>query len=159
MGKQEQIRSLLKKMANDGVGETLLAKVKSVNTVAMTCELTDDDNALDFFDVRLRPVLDGKESITIIPKVGTWALAVRIEGDEDWMVIAVGEADKWRMKIGTAIVEQDATGLLIQKGTDTLKEAMSLIIEAVQVIVMTSGTPPDYVKLTQALVKVNAILR
>jgi len=160
MDKAEQVRKLLKKMASEaGPDNTILAKVKSVNVGAMTCDLTDDDSGLDFFDVRLRPVLDGKESITVVPKVGTWALAVRIEGDEDWMVISVGEADKWRLKIGTTVLEQNEVGLLVQKGTDSLKEAMTLIIEAVNVIVMTSGTPPDYIKLGQAMLKVNNLLR
>ena len=42
---------------------------------------------------------------------------------------------------------------------DTMKEVMTLIIEAVQQIVVLQGNNPNYVKLTQALVKVNNLLR
>jgi hypothetical protein len=162
MGKErsEQIRSLLKTMAAEvGPDFSMLAQVKSVNEEEFTCDLYDEESELDFFDVRLRPVLDEKECLTIIPKVDSWVLAMRIEASEDWMIVAVGEADKWRLKIGEAIIEQDSTGLLIQKDADTLKQALTLIVEAVQKIVVIQGTNPDYAKLTQALTKVNNLLR
>jgi hypothetical protein len=95
MGKEEQVRNLLKKMASDvGPAQTILAVVKSVDEGAFTCDLIDDETELEFFDVRLRPVLDGNSGITLIPKVNAWALAVRIEDGDDWMLIAAGEYSK-----------------------------------------------------------------
>jgi hypothetical protein len=160
MDKQEQIRSKLKQMAGEvGPDVTMLAQVKSVNEDEMTCDLYDDESELDFYDVRLRPVIDGKEFLTIIPKVDSWVLAVRLEDSDDWQAIAFGEVDKWRLKIGEAVIEQDATGLLIQRQSDTLKQVLQLMIQAVQVIVVTSGTNPDYLKLTEAMTKLNNLLR
>src|SRR5207237_161663 len=118
----------------------------------------DDD--FEYPGIRLRPVLDGNEALTLFPKVGTWALAVRIEDEEhEWMVMAMGEVDKWRLKIGTAIIEQDATGLLVSKGTDTLKQVLTLIIEAMQKIIVLQGTNPDRAKLVTAKTKTNNLFR
>jgi len=97
MDKRARILEKLKQIAKGGTN-SMLAQVKAVNADECTCTLWDEDTKLEYSEVRLRPVLDGKESFTLIPKINTWALAVRIENDEDWMLIAVGEADKWKLK-------------------------------------------------------------
>lgn len=158
MDKHEQIRQGLAALAKRfGPQGTLLATVQSVDETEMTCTLFDDD--IEIYDVRLRPVLNGNESLTLFPKVGSYVLAVKIEDTEEWMVIACDEIDKWRLVIGETVIEQSSEGLLIKKQEDTLKEVIQLIIEAVQQIVVLQGTNPDYVKLTQALSKAQNILR
>lgn len=160
MTKQEQIREAFKALAERlGPSGTLLGTVTAVNADEFTCVITDDDSGVEYPDIRLRPVLDEKESITVFPKVGTWALATRIENDEDWMVIAVGEADKWRMVIGTTLVEQDSTGLLIKKGTDSLRDVLSSFIDEVAKIVVLQGTSPDVAALTQIKEKLQNVLK
>lgn len=160
MGREEQIRQLLdERAARVGPSPTMLATVQSVDEAEETCVLWDEETALEYYDVRLRPVLDGKESITIFPKVKSWCLAVRLENTEEWMVVACSEADKWRLKIGEAIIEQDAIGLQIKKQNDTLRQALELIIQAVMAVVVIQGTNPDYTKLQQALTKIQNILR
>jgi len=160
MGREEQIRQLLdERAARVGPSPTMLATVQSVNEAEATCVLWDEETALEYYDVRLRPVLDGKESITIFPKAGSCGLAVRLENTEEWMVVACSEADKWRLKTGEAIIEQDATGLQIKKQNDTLRQALELIIQAVMNVVVIQGTNPDYTKLQQALTKIQNILR
>jgi hypothetical protein len=160
--RDEEIRSALKRMASDfGPDNSVLAQVKAgtVDEENMVCDLYDDEAGNDYFDVRLRPVLDGNESLTILPADDSWVLAARIEGSEDWMAIAFGEIDKWRLKIGESVVEATSAGLLIQKQDDTLKQVLQLLIEAVQVIVVVQGTNPDYTKLTEAMNKLNNLLR
>lgn len=168
MSKQDEIRKALGAFSSRyGPQNTMLATVKSVDEGEFTCVLVDDDNdELEYPDVRLRPVLDGNESITVFPKVGTWALVVRIEEDEDWMVIAVGEADKISNLAETEIKSIVGTseftiddGFLMQKGSDTLKQILTLIVEAVQPIVVIYGNNPVYAKLTQALTKINNLLK
>jgi len=160
MGREEQIRQLLDaRAARVGPSPTMLATVRSVDEAQGTCVLYDEETDLDYYDVRLRPVLNGKESITIFPKVGSWCLAVRLENTEEWGVVACNEADKWRLKIGDAIIEQDATGLQIKKQNDTLLQALELIIQAVMKVAVIQGTNPDYAKLQQALTKIKNILR
>lgn len=159
MDKQAQIRNELKRMASAfGPDATMLATVKAVNPDGKTCDLVDDDG-LEFVEVRLRPVIDGTDGMTLVPKVNTWALAVRIEDGGDWMVLAAGEVTKWRLAIDEAVLEQTEDGLLISNSGDTLKQALTLIVEAVQKIVVIQGTNPDYAKLTTALNKINNLLR
>jgi hypothetical protein len=160
MDRARQIREKLQQMARQfGPPSTLLGQVKSVDENELTCDLYDEETAVVFYDVRLRPVLDGKESLTLIPKVDTWALAARIEDDDEWMIIAAGEIDRYRLSIGQTVIEQDSTGLLIAKQDDTLKQVLTLIVEAVQKIVVIQGTNPDLPKLSQALTKINNLLR
>jgi hypothetical protein len=117
MDKKEEVRESLKRFVQrTGSSSTILATVKSVDAVNFTCVLVDDDSEAEYTDVRLRPVLDDKESITVFPKVGTWAVAIEIEDDGDWMVIAVGEADKWSLKIGDTTIVADSTGIVINGG-------------------------------------------
>lgn len=158
MDKHEQIREALREFVKRTTGNlTMLALVDSVDEENYTCTLVDDD--LKYYDVRLRPVLDGKQSLTVFPKQGTWVFAIKIEEDDDWMIISTGEADKIRWKAGDAIVEQTAEGLLVQKQTDTLREALILLVEAVQSIIVIEGRNPDRIKLQQSLTKIQNILR
>jgi len=160
MERQKQIRDALRQLASQvGPDSSMLAQVKSVNEGALTCDLYDEESDLVFYDVRLQPVEDGNEAMTIIPKVNSWVLAVRIESSEDWYVVGVTEADKWRVKIDQAMIEQDSTGFLIKNGNDTLLQAMQLIVEAIQKVVVIQGQNPDYAKLQQALLKLKNILR
>jgi hypothetical protein len=160
MGRAEEIRQLLdERSSRVGPSPTMLATVQSVDTAEATCVLYDEETDLEYYDVRLRPVIDDKESFTIFPKKGSWCLAARIENTDEWMVLACSEADKWRLKIDNSVVEQDATGLLIQKQSDTLRQALELIIQAVMKVVVVQGQNPDYAKLQQALTKIQNILR
>lgn len=159
MGKTEEIRKALAKFSsNYGPQNTMLATVESVDEGEFTCILKDDDNdELIYEDVRLRPVLDGNESVTVFPKVGTWALAVRIEEDEQWMVIACGEADKIssladteiKSKVGTSEFTID-DGFLIKKGSETLKEIMDDLLEGIQQLTVNTNVGPSSVPINIA---------
>lgn len=59
---------------------------------------------------------------------------------------------------GTVVYKWNRNGFLQQKGSDTLKQILVLITEAVQQVVVLYGNNPDYTKLTQALTKINNIL-
>ena len=160
MEKDEQIRSRLKELVKETVGDTsLLGTVKEVDSEEFTCVLYDEERDLEYPGVRLRPVVDGNEGNVLFPKVGTWALAIRVEDDEDWVVVSVGEIEKWRLSIDHAVIEQDSSGLLVKKNADTLRDALDLLIDAVSVIVILQGTSPDYAKLAQAKVKIDNILK
>jgi hypothetical protein len=159
MDKKEEIRKKLKGMATANGSTTMLAKVKSVDDAEFTCVLEDDDNAeLTYEDVRLRPVLDGAESFTLFPKVGTWVLAIRIEEDNDWMIIAAGEVDKVRMKCGTSELEIK-NGFLIKKGSETMKKIMDDLFTAIQALTVNTNVGPSSVPInsgTFAAIKVRA---
>lgn len=117
MTREQEIRDALKEFASKvGPLGSVLGTVKSVDAGAFTCVLYDEDSNTELIDVRLRPVLDDNDFLTVIPKVDTWALAIRIEEDEDWMILAVGEADKWKIKIGNTTQEIASTGIVFNGG-------------------------------------------
>jgi hypothetical protein len=136
----EQIRNGLKEMAKaHGPTVSNIAKVKSVNESAATCELEDEDGQL-IFDVRLRPVLNGKKSVLLIPKVGSFVLAVRIEDDEDWMIIGYDEITNYKLIINNCELQIDKDGFLLKKENETLKKLMSDLLAAIKVMSFTVST-------------------
>jgi hypothetical protein len=148
---EEQIRQSLEAWCKKfGPAPTLLATVVSVDESSFTCVLKDDDGNI-IPAVRLRPVLDGNESVTLVPSVNSWALAVRIEAVEEWMLIAAGVVDKCKVVIGTTTIQQSADGFEMMKGTSSLKNILTNIIEACQQILVIYGNNPDYTKLSEAL--------
>ncbi|AYD48198.1 hypothetical protein [Arachidicoccus soli] len=160
MTKEEEIRKRLYEIAAQySPAPTLLAKVKSVAEDTMVCVLTDTVSGQDIPNVRLRPVLDGGQSLTLIPSIGAWGFAARIENTDSWALIDASQFDKWRINVAQAVLEQSANGLLVQNGTDKLSDALNLIIDAVSQIIVFQGQNPDYVKLEEAKTKIQNILQ
>jgi hypothetical protein len=114
---------------------------------------------LELDDVRLKSVVKGGAKIIIVPKVESVVQIGRIENSEEFVVLAVEEITEINIEINNVKYVVDETGFLIQKETDTLREVVQLIIEAVQKIVVLQGTNPDRVKLQQALAKAQNILK
>lgn len=137
MDRAEQIRQRLKEMASEvGPDASMLAQVKSVNEEQMTCDLYDDESGLDFFDVRLRPVLDGKKSVTMIPKIETWVLAIRIEDSDDWMIIATGEIEKLLISCDNVVINDGENGGLVnwpeaKQQLDKTNEVVNALVDAI----------------------------
>jgi hypothetical protein len=114
MDKQEQIRQRIKKFASDvGPKGTVLGKVTNLRESELLFDLEDDNSGLTYLDVRLRPVIDGTEGITLIPKEDTWALAVRLEDGEDWYALAFGEVDKVTVKCEQVVFNGGTKGGLV----------------------------------------------
>lgn len=155
MATPEQIREALNQMAKKhGPAVSNIAKVKLVDETKATCVLVDEDGQ-EIFDVRLRPVLTGKKSFILVPKVGSYVLAVRVEDDDDWMVIAADEITKVGYYVGTVLFEIDATGFLLKKENETLKKIMIDLIGAVKAMsfaVSTTGTAAAQTGTTNTLV-------
>lgn len=147
----EEIRAGFKEMAKkNGPAVSNIAKVKSVNTSEATCVLIDDDGQ-EYFNVRLRPVVSDKKSLIIIPKVGSYILAVRVEDDDDWMIIGYDEIEKVGYYIDNVIFEIDADGFKLQKQNETLKILVSDLIAAIKNMSFTVTTPDTLTGTTTAL--------
>jgi hypothetical protein len=158
MGKEDEIRMSLRTLAAEvGPQSSILATVQDIDESAFTCTLVAD--GLQYSEVRLRPVIDGNESLTVFPQVGTWALAARIEDDEEWMIIAVGQAAKYRIVVGALVMEISGGKLSIKSGTDSLFDVLQDIIQAVLQIVVIEGTNPNYQLLNQALQTLENIMQ
>ena len=146
----EQIRNRLEEMAKaHGPTVSNIAKVKSVNETKATCILEDEDGQ-EIQDVRLRPVLNGKKSFIQIPKVGTFVLAIRIEDDDDWMVIACDEFTKVKIQIGELKFELETEGVRITNKGENLKTVLNEfqdkfgeLCEEVSKIVVSIGVTPN----------------
>jgi hypothetical protein len=137
----EQIRDRLEEIAKShGPTVSNIAKVKSVDEAKAICILVDEDEQ-PIFNVRLRPVLNGKKSFLQIPKVGTYVLAIRIEDDDDWMVIACDEVDKVVWYVGTTILEL-SDKVHIESGGENLAKLIDSLFTAIDNMVFTTNNGP-----------------
>ncbi|MGQ0739144.1 MAG: hypothetical protein ACT4OJ_08815 [Bacteroidota bacterium] len=135
----EQIRERLKALAA-GVGpvQTILATVDSVNEDELTCVL--DEEGVKLYDVRLRPVINGNESVTLIPKVVSWVLATRIEEDSEWMVIAADEVEKYRIVVGNMLFEMAGGKFMVKSGDENLGKCIDDLIAEILLIYAPKNT-------------------
>lgn len=152
----EQLRNRIEEMAKaSGPAVSNIAKVKSVDEDKAICILEDEDGQ-EIPDVRLRPVLNGKKSFIQIPKVGTYVLAVRIEDDEDWMVIACDEFTKVKIQIDELKFELETGGVRITNKGENLKTVLNEfqdkfgeLCTEVSKIVVSIGITPNVPVITQ----------
>lgn len=136
----EQIRKKFEEMAKGhGPAVSNIAKVKSVDENNGTCVLVDEDGQ-EIFDVRLRPVLSENKSFILVPKVESYVLAVRVEDDDDWMVIAADEITKFGYYVGDNIFEMDSTGFHFKKQEETFKKILVDLVTAVKSLELTVST-------------------
>jgi hypothetical protein len=151
MATHEEIREGLKEMAKKvGPECSNIARVKSVDESKATCVLIDDDG-LEYFDVKLRPVESENKSFILVPKVNTFVLAVRVEDQDEWMVIACDEIEKVGYYVGGCIFEIDSLGFLFQKENETLKLLMSDLLTAIEAMSFTVTTPDTINGTTTAM--------
>lgn len=145
MDKKEQIREGIRNLTRPIA--TILGKVVSVDEDELTCVVLDDETEIN--DVRLRPVINGNESMTLFPKVDGWVLIVRIDTEEDFMVIGADEIDKIRIKVGTSEFEiQD--GFLIKRDDETLKKIFDDLFTAIEQLTVNTNVGPSSVPINAA---------
>lgn len=136
-----------------GPSTIITATVTAVNADDTITAVTSD--GVEHDDIRLRSVVKAGNKVISIPKLQSKVLIGKIENGDSYVVIAVEEIDDIIMIIGTVRFSFNQNGFLFEKGNDTLKDALKLIVEAVQVIVVMDGNNPNYQKLAQALNKIN----
>lgn len=152
MATPEQIREAMKEMAKGhGPAVSNIAIVKSVDETQAVCVLIDEDDQ-EFYNVRLRPVLSGNKSFILVPKVGTYVLAIRVEDDEDWMVIAADEVEKIGYYVGDSILEL-TDKLNVEAGGETLGGLVNDLFAAIgnMVFVTPAGNTTALVNASEFL--------
>lgn len=153
MTKEEQIRQGLAKLAERyGPLQTLLCKVVSVDKEEFT--IVVDEDGIEIPDVRLRPVLNGKESLTIFPKPGTWVLIGRIETDADWIVLQVDEMDGYRIVNANMLFEMKDGKYLVKSGTENLGKCLDDLFNEIQLIY----APKNSAAITAIQVRLKTLL-
>jgi hypothetical protein len=110
-------------------------------------------------DVQLKSVVATGNEVLLIPKVGSMVHIGSIENSKDYVVVSVSEITEMRMTIDNVSYNVTADGFLLKKDNDTLLDALTLLIEAVQKIVVVQGQNPDYIKLQQSLNKVQNLFK
>lgn len=156
MKSAKELYDLLRNLHNDGVDNIFPATVVSVDKINSVCVVKIDD--LQIEDVRLRSTInENGKGFVIYPKEDSVVLVERI-AEGTFFICMYSEVEELNLSIETVEMAVNADGYLIKKGNDTLKEAMVLLIEAVQAIIVMQGRNPDRLKLQQALDKVNNIL-
>lgn len=128
---EEQIRAGFQQMAQSaGPVTTNIAKVKAVDEEKALCTLEDEDGQ-EILEVRLRPVLTGKKSFLQIPKVGSFVLTIKIEDDDEWMIIACDEVEKFVWWTPTAEVEI-SDKIHIEANGNNLADMMNKLFEIIE---------------------------
>ncbi len=131
MATEEQLRHRMFEMgAMHGPAPTNIARVKAVDEQAGTCDLIDEDDQ-EIFEVRLKPVLSDNKSFLQIPKVGTYVMAVRVEDDDDWMIIACDEVEKFLWLVGDTKLEL-SDKICIEAGNQNLLSLMTRLFTVIE---------------------------
>lgn len=139
------------------IGSALL-KLCIVDRVEdMTCDCKPVNGDAMLPDVRL-VAADSDQHYVLIPEAGSAVIVCWQDAGMSYVAM-VSSVKEVRYRIGTTYHSMTENGHLIQKGNDTLKDILSLIVEAVNKIVVVQGNNPDYTKLAKASIKINNLLR
>lgn len=152
---EDEIRRQLRAQFG-GSNATVLGKVKEVDEPSRTCTIEDD--GVEMPGIRLQCITDGSKGVAVFPKVGAQALAVSIEGNDGWMVVACSEIDKIRIDVGQSNLEIKDGEIAVNGGTvgmtktdkltekiNALEQRCNDIVTALQGVIITlapSGTFP-----------------
>lgn len=109
-------------------------------------------------DVRLKPLISDGNYVIVSPVVNTSVLIAAIENSDEYVLLCCDQPEEVRIKIGQTELIVNSTGVKMQKGGDSIKDILTLIIDAVTPIAVLYGNNPDYIKLGQAKTKVNNLL-
>ncbi|MDP1812332.1 MAG: hypothetical protein Q8K66_13100 [Sediminibacterium sp.] len=150
------IKELIQKLAEDG-SEKYSLVCKVIKVEGMNCEVEPINGDSPILDVRL--VADeSANKYVLIPKVGSYVVVAFLTKEAAY-VSMVSEVSEVLWKVGNNSFSTNENGLLITNGADSLKDAIVLLIEAVEEIIVLQGRNPDRQKLINAKTKVNKIFR
>ena len=88
-----EITNAIRKMAKQKATRIVLATVKEVDEAKMLCDIDPIDEPT-IYEVRLT-AQEGSKGLRIVPKVGSWVMAVSLYQDEaEWHIIGYSEIEK-----------------------------------------------------------------
>lgn len=141
-----------------GSSDKVIATVTSVDKTLSCCDVEIDGNELG--NIRLQAIVkENVKGCKYYPAVGSKVVVEQLNDKGDWMVTMLSEIEEVLFEVGTCKYQLKANGFLIKKGDDTLKQVLTLLVESIQPIVVVYGNNPNYVKLNQALTKINNLLQ
>jgi hypothetical protein len=148
----EVIMALRKLAAGVGPVPTLVGKCANVSVG--TSEVILDVEGVSV-PVRMKVIKTGGRALTLCPKINTACIAVRIEEDEEWLLLSADEWEYWQAQVAMTEFRQDSDGFLLKKGEDSLGPLMADLIEQILLIY----APKDSAALVALKTKFESILK
>jgi hypothetical protein len=152
---KEALRLLIQRINTQQDSGGKICTVLEVNGNTAVCRPVNGD--ADILDVRLT-AHEADAIWTLTPKEGSVVIVEWLSPDAAY-ISQVSEVSDVSCKIGEVEYHLNADGMLLKKGDDNLLEALELIIESVEVILVLQGNNPDYQKLQAAKTKLKNILK
>ncbi len=133
---------------------------KAINIREAVCDVEVNGEAT-LLDVRLHCIEDTlKSKFVVKPKDKSLVIVGIISNlKTERFIVQCSEIEEVITHIEDVQCSINSKGVLIKKGDDSLKEVLSLIIEATNQIAVVIGNNPDYTKLLKATKKLNNLLR
>lgn len=126
MATESEIRGLFAEFCGNVIksDELMLAEVVEVDCVERTCTVLDD--GVEYYGVRLQPVVEKDGGLGLFPKVGAFVLIAKIEGG-DLYVVTASEYDSITLKIDDISLLLDKNGIVANNGDNGLVKINKLI--------------------------------
>lgn len=86
-----------------GSNATVLGKVVEIDETERTCSIEDD--GLEIPGVRLQCIIGGNKGIVVYPKKDSQALAVRVEGSDELMLVACSDIENIRIDVKNTSID------------------------------------------------------
>jgi len=128
------------------------AVVLDVNAEDFTCDI--ELGEIRVYGVRLRAVVSDNQSIDVLPKVGTQVIVGKID-EGDYIVFSCDEISLYRVTTGLTVLTMDTTGVLIQKGEESLKKILTDLVNGV----LSVAAPKDVPTITRLVLRINDLLK
>lgn len=125
---EAQLRQMLAQFIGKSM-PSILAAVKAVNEDDATCDL-DDDGTMHY-NVRLRPITGANDGVLLVPAVGAKALAIQVEGTDDWMMLQCTKYDKFLATIGGVSIDIAEGEILLNGGGNGGLVLLEAILSAI----------------------------
>lgn len=134
------------------------AVVKEVNETDFTCTVRQDD-VVNYFDVRLRSLVNTDKGVAMIPTIDSIVLVCRIARSNELFVCQFSQVDKiiitsnessilldntgFKLSVGESIIKTSENGITIAKADTGLKKTLNDILDAIQQLTVTTGVGPS----------------
>lgn len=147
---KDELTTFLKRIVPHTIRQ---AKVNGINDDDTISVVLSDETVID--DARLRSVVKAGSKKISVPAIDSTVLVGKIETGDEYVVIAVEQIDRELVSIGDTEVEVTEDGVRIEKGGDSIKDILLLIVQSNKQVAVLYGNNEDFVKLQQAETKIN----
>lgn len=157
------IRSAIQKLSKQDIYESVLGKIKEVDTSVKTCTVTPLEDAPDILEVRLSAVQSPPNGIIAIPTIGSWVIVGQTATDQPHIVM-FSELDSYSILFGNTEYKLTEEGLQLSVGSNDLKEGLDALKTALlNLTVMTpqgqSSIPINQTDINNAFSKILGTLQ